>query len=1140
MTSSLIDILRRIAVATAVVCGAFTAGAFSPTYYHAKSALSRGHWVKVKVPKSGIYQLTYDQLREMGFSDPSKVTVHGYGGASLAHQQFKSTDPDDVPQTPSYHTDDNRVLFYGEAGCHVAMAYNVYFLYDIRTNYSSSEGYYFLTDSQSPMTINRVKRNVDNEINVDTHTAVEFIDFNEENYGQGGARFFSKNLKTAGNKPIEFDLITPVAGSPDGYLAYSSAAKSSRVEPCFNVKLDNDITVGNAANYPGVTQTAALHLFTRVYGYQWFSLRGEGKSTHYTATIGPNASTAASSGYSYGANDWAFLAYPSHNTLNGLNQRLMFFPGLLSSHRIVIDQPNPTSRILVWDVTDVTNIRQFNTFMANQAQQIWFTPDRSYNTTEYPALRTLIFDTRMTFDTPEVVGVVPNQNIHAIKPPHMLIITNDQCAQAAERLAQAHRDLQGIDVVVLNQQQIFNEFSSGTPDVMAYRRVAKMFYDRDSSTFRSLLLFGYGVYDNRQIVFDSPDALLTFQTDDYALMGTNATNYCADDYFGYLDDYYNPAKVSSTKMNIAVGRIPARGRDIDNVVEKLIANINIEADRPYRNRVLVIADDNDANKHERQADLVVKSMSDIAPATTFTKVYNNIYPWRNSDAYEARQQIIQSLNQGTDYVMYVGHGNANALAFENDMWHKKYAKSQPYSHAPFWSLATCDTYAFDRLSDGIAETMLYNPDGGAVAVVASGRTVYADSNHYMNIAMGNAFASAKGTTTVGQMYLGARNSVMDIPDINVHINTMAYNLLGDPEVRYLAPEFEVEATQINGVDAQSGTPTLYPLSENHIEGVINDILGNTYANFNGMVTIAVYDAPVKLTTTPKDGQSDPREITLDETLLGEYTATVTNGKFAADIVLPTCQRPGHSNRIAFYAITDGNEHSATGVCSTSTISPEPSATTAVTDTAPPVISDLYIDTPEFVDGDEVRPNITIYADIEADPSGFNMATGTIGSSVTLVVDGNTSYPGVRSTLAVSHDGSATIQFPINGLQDGRHYLTLSVADNIGNRASRTVHFSVVNRDAKVSLTTDREYVRDQVTFDIVHSFTETPSGRLIIEDANGDQVVNIDNCTFPYTLDIVNSVQGKILKDGHYNCYTILTDNKYHGSSSKIPLVIIR
>lgn len=1128
--------VNRFLLTVSAIATLTTASAYSPTYYNGKSVLGSGNWVKIKVVDNGIYQFTADQLREMGFADPTKVVVCGYGGAALTSQRFNANDPDDLPQTPVVRTDDGRILFYAEGPQSVTLSYNQYYRQNIRTNYCATAGYYFLTDSQSLTSIPRVSRNVSNTYDVTTHTSVDFYDFNEVNPGQGGARFFSENLKETGDRPLTFTTVAPINGSSQGYISYTSVAKSSRVEPRFEVKLDSDVKMGSATNNAGTILTTELQLFTRTYGYQYFTLRNEGESDTYTVTLAPNSSTAASTGYSYGANDWLFFSYPSHNSLVDCNQRIMHFPNALSSHRIKLSLDEASSKTLIWDITDVTNIRQFNTFHSS-TNQLWFTPDQSYNSSEKPALRAIAFDPTRQFPTPEVVGQVANQNIHALPTPHMLIISNETCYDAALRLAQAHRDIQGIDVVVAKQEEVFNEFSSGTPDVMAYRRAAKMFFDRDTLKFRSLLLFGHGIYDNRQIKFKADDALLTYQTSDYTCMSTNATNYTSDDYFGFLDDYFNPNNVSSTKMDIAVGRIPSQTNP-DVVVDKIIRHMSTPIDRPYRNNVLAFADDNDANKHEKQTELVIDAMAEYTPATTFTKVFNNVYPWRGEDAYEGRQQIIQSLNQGQDYVMYVGHGNAENLTLFNYLWHKKYAESVPYSHLPIWTLATCDAYEFDRLSDGIAEAMLYNPNGGAIAVVASTRTVYADSNHYLNLAMGKAFASATGNTTIGQIYRQAQNEVMDNPDVNVHINTMAYNLLGDPEVPYLAPQLIAKATVINNQPADSD-PTLYPLSDNTIEGVITDEQGNTMDHYNGLVTISVYEAPVTIMSSPKDGNSNPREVTLDETMLSEVTVDVVNGKFTAQCVLPQSLRADQNTRLTLWAIDDDHSLMATGICTPIKVSSTPSPETSVTDNTAPVINQMYLDDETFADGNTVGNAPTLYAEILADPSGFNVAGGTIGSSVTLTLDNKTSYPGIRGTLTVKADGTASIQFPLSDLQDGRHYLTLGIGDNMGNRSSRTINFVVVNNEIQSTLTVDRKHARTEVTFDIEHNFDSQPTGRLIIEDAQGQVVHSVESATFPYTWNLKDAANTDV-PSGSYRCYTLLNNDKRYSATERINLTIVR
>ena len=62
--------------------------------------------------KTGIYKLSYADLKNMGFSDPSKVSVHGYGGWPL-DEDFSKEYIDDVPSTPVWRGSDY-LLFYGK------------------------------------------------------------------------------------------------------------------------------------------------------------------------------------------------------------------------------------------------------------------------------------------------------------------------------------------------------------------------------------------------------------------------------------------------------------------------------------------------------------------------------------------------------------------------------------------------------------------------------------------------------------------------------------------------------------------------------------------------------------------------------------------------------------------------------------------------------------------------------------------------------------------------------------------------------------------------------------------------------------------------------------------------------------------
>ena len=62
---------------------AFCANAESEVKFASSSRLNEGNWVKVAVPATGVCRISYDELRDMGFTAPDQVAVFGRGGQRL-------------------------------------------------------------------------------------------------------------------------------------------------------------------------------------------------------------------------------------------------------------------------------------------------------------------------------------------------------------------------------------------------------------------------------------------------------------------------------------------------------------------------------------------------------------------------------------------------------------------------------------------------------------------------------------------------------------------------------------------------------------------------------------------------------------------------------------------------------------------------------------------------------------------------------------------------------------------------------------------------------------------------------------------------------------------------------------------------
>ena len=119
--------------------------------YADHSVLQDGTWIKIRVPKTGIYQLSSDLLQKAGFTNSGKVKIYGYGGGlqpeKLTADYLMETD--DLQEIPTCNVGGRRLFHaigpvtWNERHQRVRNPYSDY-------------GYYFLTESDGePLTISQ-------------------------------------------------------------------------------------------------------------------------------------------------------------------------------------------------------------------------------------------------------------------------------------------------------------------------------------------------------------------------------------------------------------------------------------------------------------------------------------------------------------------------------------------------------------------------------------------------------------------------------------------------------------------------------------------------------------------------------------------------------------------------------------------------------------------------------------------------------------------------------------------------------------------------------------------------------------------------------------------------------------------------
>ena len=1148
------NIFKAIFSLSAIIIGCGVANAYSSSYYTTNSKLSTGHWAKVRVSEIGMQEISHEQLRQLGFSDPSKVCVYGYGGALLTKNTFSSNLPDDLIAQPVYYGDD-KIVFYGEPDLRVNIGKKDENISILRNMYSLT-GYYFLSDCDpnASKQYNEKKYDLSNILSREYHTSTAYIENEYENPGKGGTFFFDKSLLI---EPTTYSFKLPKPYTSNGntqlaYLRYNYAAKVPSYVS-LDVHLDIPESLISEENHNSVipSSLSSQYYYTSSGEINFYPINAA--DTTYTVTF-----TLPTTNATYAAIDNIYVNYLRKNDFNGESQMMMTFTnGVNANYNFIISNAN--ANVKVWNVSTPTNIFSHALKYSDSSKNAIGTFDKSYEYSSMGNACLIAFDPTQKMHQVEVVGNINNQNLHGLETPEMVIITNKFSRPYAEKVAQAHRDYQNLDVIVVDQEEIFNEFSSGTPTAMGYRRFLKMFYDRNKDRFKYLLLFGEGSWDNRGAIYPKEDRLLTYQAEAVEDARSAAKAFCGDSYFGMLNDDYDPELFYSTPAQIAVGRIPAQNAiDAQAITNKIINYLQNPPTQALFNHAIILADEGDSHGHISQQEENIGVLLSAAPEVTCTRAYNSLYPANNADAAEARDCIKQALCKGQGFFSFAGHGGATSFTGKK-LWSISAIKETSYQNPPIAMFATCDAFSFDRGDAGMAEQGLYKEDGGFIAIVAASRTVYMQFNQYLNRAFTRELYSANGNDMIGDVYLRARNfAATEIVDRTLGVNTMCYNLAGDPALPIYKPTLGVKTTTVNDNTPDGETyHLLTPLAKNSIKGEITDSKGNTLESFNGEVTLEIFDAPSaysiytknKVITTEYNDTiltapatqyvaNDSLWLCLDENLLTQVTVPVTNGKFDASFVIPTTSKPNSINRVSYFAIDDSKKMRAIGVFNHLRVNSY-DADVIIDDTTAPVIEQCYINEPSFTDGDVVDSDFVLYAVIGADETGINVSGNSFGSNATLVLDNVKTYPRISSAIESHADGSSSIAFAVTQVEDGKHTLTLSVSDNSGNRISRDINFVVINRSAQATLTVDNTPARTEATFDINHNFLSEPSGRLVIEDAEGNAIFSKTGCSFPYTWNLTDN-NGKKVADGNYKASAILNGDKQYGATQKIDVIVIK
>jgi hypothetical protein len=339
----------------------------------------------------------------------------------------------------------------------------------------------------------------------------------------------------------------------------------------------------------------------------------------------------------------------------------------------------------------------------------------------------------------------------------MVIIAHSDLMVAAETLAN-YRSAHGVLTTVVDVDDLYDEFSWGLKDPEALR----LFLQRADSVWDMapdfVLLLGDSSFDPRNYLgFGDRDLVPT------RILATNFLKTANDDWFADID--------RDGLADLAVGRLPAGSiEEADIMVSKIIGYEEDSPEGPWTGRLSVI---NDAVTGDFDFVDAAEELEALIPDS----FESDRIDLDVTDRPTAHQQILDAFEAGRLLVNYDGHGS-QAVWVSDDVFGNEDALNLGNGlKLPFVVAMNCLNGLFhDVYQDSLAEALLKNGDGGAVAVWASSALTDPTGQDLMNR---DLYRSLFGSDVprVGEAVNAAKANVTDQDTRNTWI------FFGDPSMR---------------------------------------------------------------------------------------------------------------------------------------------------------------------------------------------------------------------------------------------------------------------------------------------------------------------------------------------------------------------
>lgn len=666
-----------------------------------KSPFAEGYWVKIGIKESGVYKLPFDTLRAWGFDDPECIAV--YGGISnwmnLPHKTPKWELSYNINSTTSEipiiydSTQTQCYLFYAD-GCNIINNHTgeiEKFNWDVRN-------YYYITNKESQKSIRNATHGfypINDTITYSQKTTPllipdTFIEVQGDAYPKYASYLDSEETKDL-IIPSQYNISNEKKALELSFIITSKTTKS-KLHIQTTAK-DSAISINNCRVGTTIKLQIPLESTTSEIAI----------SSIATSLFITNASIYGNIPLKY--NNTPIIATYTFNN----KQTNKWIENDTSLLHIKTQRKN----IQIWDISLLDTISRIPLKDINEGLGCCL--KRSAITNKKFA----IFRVE-DIQTPKYICKVKNNDILEILPCDYLIISHPDFLTEAKLLANFRNTNNNLSTRVINSNDIYNIFSSGKKDPKAIRTYIQYLYKNSlqhNNPIKYLLLFGHG-----------QRACILPQYQPFDKIPTYSLESFGDLFYGTMKDSMGLHTAASHGFDITVGRIPALSK------EQALTSVNktMKHETSYglwKNRIIMTAGYKDSSQSFFP---LIDSLSNRGIINNNEYLYYKLYYDSFTNDSCLTNKITQTLNNGCEILCYDGHSDLNG-------WWKSLTTTQMQTlknkQHPIVISNSCHFSEFDTKDLSPAESLLFNKEGGAVAIIGGARTMKSkiENHHLPNI-----------------------------------------------------------------------------------------------------------------------------------------------------------------------------------------------------------------------------------------------------------------------------------------------------------------------------------------------------------------------------------------------------------------------